>query len=118
MIVTSLGLSAANVANLNKMSLGGRLNAWQAIGVSDLVYNVLATGYKIPLRFVPSQYRTNDNLTVSEDAHNVLLVVAEGLSAKIAITPNEHKAGEFVSPYWAVTKPGSPGKYRPTKNVS
>ena len=115
MPITALGLSVANICSLNDMALGGCLknclHAWQTIGVSDWVFNIVSTGYRIPFKFVPT------NPPVEKGAHDVLVTEAAGLSAKSAIVPTEHEAGEFIISYFSVTKPRSLGKYRPILNL-
>ena len=67
--------------------------------------------------FLPNQYKVPDNPIAVGAAHDVLVAEAEGLAAKNAIVATEHQAGEFISSYFAVTKPRSPGKYRPILNL-
>ena len=57
--VEMLGMPVARIPVLHTMALGGRIKhcieEWERIGISGWVKNVVFVGYKIPLKFVPTQ---------------------------------------------------------------
>ena len=71
----------------------------------------------MPFRFVPVQHSVPKNPEVSGPAHDILVQEAADLLLKEAIAPVEPVVGQFVSSYFAVTKPCSPGKFRPILNL-
>ena len=79
--------------------------------------NVVSCGYKIPFRFIPIQYFWPKNPKVSGPTHEVLVQEAGDLLAKESIAPVDPIKGQVVSPYFAVSKAHSPGKFRPILNL-
>ena len=77
----------------------------------------MASGYKIPFKFVPYQCFWPKNPKVSGLAHEVLVQEAADLLAKESIAPVDPVKVQFVSSYIAVAKACSPGKFRPILNL-
>merc|ERR1712237_164993 len=59
LLLTSLGFVVSSIPSLDNLPLGGRLRLcfqyWKKVCPNDWVLDVVAKGYKIPLRFVPFQ---------------------------------------------------------------
>ena len=83
------------------------------------VQDVVSSGYKIPFKYIPIQHRLPHNTTLlfSGPAHDILLMEAAELVSKEAVAPVNPVTGQFVSSYFAVPKPRSPGKFRPILNL-
>ena len=84
---------------------------------SSWVNDIISGGYKIPFKYEPCQTRIPVNPTVSGPAYDVLLAEADELLAKEAVAPAAPDIGQYVSSYFAVPKPRSPGKFRPILNL-
>ena len=121
LMVTAIGLFIDNIPTLDKMPLGGRLRHcipnWNVVCNNKWVKNVVEFGYKIPLKYFPSQQRIPVNPTVSDGAHDVMVKEAIELKNKQAVVVASHEPGEYISSYFAVPKPRSPGKFRPILNL-
>ena len=106
---------------LNSLPLGGRLRLcvqnWKKICTNNWVLDVVSSGYKIPFKYVPVQHFLPKNPVVTGPAHDILVQEAADLLFKEAIAPVNPAAGQFVSSYFAVPKPRSPGKFRPILNL-
>ena len=87
------------------------------IGASSWVCNVISEGYKIPLRRPPKQTKIPTNPTVSTEAFEVLIQEAKDLMLKGAVNVSQPEDGEYITSYFAVPKPRSPGKFRPILNL-
>ena len=74
-------------------------------------------GYKIPLKYISTQFVISFNPPVVSDAHKVLVDEANELKKKGAVSVVDHLDGEYISSYFAVPKPRSPGKFRPILNL-
>ena len=102
---------------LDKLPLAGRISrcidGWRKLYTTNWVCNVVEFGYKIPLKYIPRQYKIPSNPPVSDAAHRVLIDEAIGLKKKGAVSVVEHATGEYISSYFAVPKLRSPGKFRP-----
>ena len=92
-MVTTVGLAVNMIPSLDKLPLAGRLSSciqdWQRIRPSSWVSDVVEFGYKIPLKYIPTQFVIPSNPPVVSDAHKVLV-------------------DEANEPYFAVPKPRSP----------
>ena len=121
LMVTSIWLILNNIPAMDKMPLGGRLRHclqnWNVLCNNRWVKNVVEFGYKIPLKYFPSQHRIPVNPTVSDGAHEVMVKEAIELKKKEAVAVASHEPGEYISSYFAVPKPRSPGKFRPILNL-
>ena len=120
MLVASIGIILESIPALSTLAIGGRLlhcvSAWKLICQNLWVINVVRFGYKIPFRSKPSQLRIPENPEVSQEAHEVLDLEAQGLLDKNAIRVVDHEPGEFLSSYFAVPKPRS-SKFPPILNL-
>lgn len=120
-MITSLGFIVKTIPLLNKLPLGGRLrhckDNWARICQSDWVNDVVSGGYKIPFKFEPCQFFSPVNPTVTGPAYQVLLDEANELLVKEAVAPVAPVLDQYVSAYFAVPKPRSPGKFRPILNL-
>ena len=121
MMVTAVGLVVDRIPLLYGLPLGGRLShcveGWRKICENSWVCNVVEFGYKIPFKFKPSQKKIPSNPKVSASAHKVLVDEAKDLKGKKAVDVVSHCEGEYISSYFAVPKPRSPGKFRPILNL-
>ena len=121
LLLTTLGFVIGSIPSLNELPLGGRLRRciqnWKKVCCNSWVLDVVSSGYKMPFRFVPVQHSMPKNPEVSGPAHDILVQEAADLLLKEAIAPVEPVVGQFVSSYFAVTKPRSPGKFRPILNL-
>ena len=121
MLVTTVGLLLDNIPTLDMLPLGGRLRHcvqnWRIICQNSWVLGVVEYGYKIPLKFPPFQRNPPTNPSVSGPAYDVLVQEAIGLKTKEAVSVVDHCPGEYISSYFAVPKPRSPGKFRPILNL-
>ena len=121
LLFTSLGFIVETIPLLNKLPLGGRLkhckHIWSRVCQSVWVNDVVSVGYKIPFKYEPCQSRIPVNPTVSGPAYDVLVAEAAELLAKEAVAPVAPDVGQYVSSYFAVPKPRSPGKFRPILNL-
>ena len=121
LLLTTLGFVISSIPLLNKLPLGGRLRLciqnWKKICSNNWVLDVVSSGYKIPFKYVPVQHFLPRNPEVSGPAHDILVQEAADLLLKEAIAPVNPIAGQFVSSYFAVPKPRSPGKFRPILNL-
>ena len=121
MMVTAVGLLVDRIPTLDSLPLGGRLrhciDGWRKICNNSWVCNVVEFGYNIPFKFKPKQNKIPSNPQVSSLAHDVLKNEAIDLKAKGAVRVATHCAGEYISSYFAVPKPRSPGKFRPILNL-
>ena len=121
MLVTTVGLVIDKIPKLENLPLGGRISHcidnWRKICNNKWVLNVVEFGYKIPLKFKPKQRRIPSNPTVSDAAFEVLKSEALDLKAKHAVTEVSHVENEYISSYFAVPNPRSPGKFRPILNL-
>jgi hypothetical protein len=121
MMVTAVGLVVNMIPTLDILSLAGRISqcigSWRKVCTNNWVCNVVEFGYKIPLKYVPRQFKVPGNPPVTEDAHKVLVDEAIGLKKKGAVSVVEHTSGEYISSYFAVPMPRSPGKFRPILNL-
>ena len=117
LLLTTLGFVISSIPSLNELPVGGRLRLciqnWRKVCSNSWVLDVVSSGYKMPFRFVPVQHSRPKNPEVSGPAHDILVQEAADLLLKEAIAPVEPVVGQFVSSYFAVTKPRSPGKFRP-----
>jgi hypothetical protein len=120
-MVTTIGLAVDIIPALDKLPLAGRIsscvNGWKIICNNSWVCSVVEFGYKIPLKFLPRQFRIPVNPSVSGAAHQVLIDEAIGLKNKAAVSVVEPIKGQYISSYFAVPKPRSPGKFRPILNL-
>ena len=121
LMVASVGLVLDYIPTLDSLPLGGRLRHcvqnWRIICDNSWVMGVVEFGYKIPLKYPPFQRKPPANPPVSGPAHDVLVAEAIGLKAKEAVSVVDHTPGEYISSYFAVPKPRSPGKFRPILNL-
>ena len=78
---------------------------------------VVEHGYKIPMKYPPYQRRPPQNSPAYGPAYDGLINEAVDLKAKEAVSVVDHTPGEYISSYFAVAKPRSPGKYRPILNL-
>ena len=121
LLVTAVGIVCDNIPTLDSLPLGGRLrhciDNWKVICKNSWVMGVVEHGYKIPMKYPPYQRRPPQNPPASGPAYDVLIKEAEDLKAKEAVSVVNHTPGEYISSYFAVTKPRSPGKYRPILNL-
>ena len=121
LLLTTLGFVISSIPSLNELPLGGRLRLciqnWRKVCSNSWVLDVVSSGYKIPLKFIPVQRSLPKNPEVSGPAHDILVQEAADLLVKESIAPVDPVAGQFVSSYFAVTKPRSPGKFRPILNL-
>ena len=121
MLITTVGLCLDNLPTLDMLPLGGRLRHcvqnWKIVCQNSWVLGVVENGYKIPLKFPPYQRNPPTNPSVSGPAYDVLVQEAIGLKAKEAVSVVDHIPGEYISSYFAVPKPRSPGKFRPILNL-
>ena len=121
LLLTTLGFVISAIPSLNELPLGGRLRLciqnWKKICSNSWVLDVVSFGYKMPFKFVPVQRSLPKNPEVSGPAHDILVQEAADLLVKEAIAPVDPIPGQFVSSYFAVTKPRSPGKFRPILNL-
>ena len=121
MMVTAVGLVVNMIPALDKLPLAGRISrcidGWRKICTNNWVCNVVEFGYKIPLKYIPRQYKVPGNPPVSDAAHEVLIDEAIGLKKKGAVSVVGHATGEYISSYFAVSKLRSPGKFRPILNL-
>ena len=121
MMVTAVGLVVDRIPSLDNLPLAGRISqcieGWRKVCTNNWVCNVVEFGYKIPLKYVPRQYKVPGNPPVTDAAHKVLVDEAIGLKKKGAVSVVEHTTGEYISSYFAVPKPRSPGKFRPILNL-
>ena len=121
LLITGLGFIVDTIPLLHKLPLGGRLkhckHIWSRVCQSVWVNDVISEGYKIPFKFEPCQTRVPANPTVSGPAYDVLVAEATELLAKEAVAPVAPDVGQYVSSYFAVPKPRSPGKFRPILNL-
>ena len=121
LMITSLGFIVNSIPFLNQLPLGGRLSRcidnWEKVTDSKWIRNVVSQGYKIPFKYPPEQKRVPTNPVASGPAHDVLVAEAADLLLKEAVVTVDPVPGQFVSPYFAVTKPRSPGKFRPILNL-
>ena len=103
------------------LPLGGRLRLAAknggVINPSEWVYSTILEGYKIPFEVVPVQTFVPQNPLAEGEAYKILKSEAEELLAKTSIAAVSHELGEFISSYFAVAKPRSPGKFRPILNL-
>ena len=74
-------------------------------------------GYQIPLKFIPIQTLVPINPRVADEAHKVLVDEANDLKKKGAVSLVDPLHNDYISSYFAVTKPRSPGKFRPILNL-
>ena len=121
LLVTSVGLIVENIPALDSLPLGGRLrhciDGWRRICTNNWVCNVVEFGYKIPLKYIPRQVRIPSNPNTIGPAYDILVAEAQELKAKEAVCVVSHSPGEYISSYFAVPKPRSPGKFRPILNL-
>ena len=121
MMVTAVGLAVNMIPTLDKLPLAGRLSSciqdWRKICPSSWVCDVVEFGYKIPLKYIPTQFVIPSNPPVVSNAHEVLVDEANELKRKGAVSVVDHLDGEYISSYFAVPKPRSPGKFRPILNL-
>ena len=121
MLVTSVGLVVENIPKLEDLPLGGRLryciDSWRHICQNNWVNNVVEFGYRIPLKYKPTQWKIPSNPPVSESANEVLKLEALELKLKQAVRVVDHVKEEYISSYFAVPKVRSPGKFRPILNL-
>ena len=100
---------------------GGRLrhcgNNWRKLGANEWVLSTISEGYKIPFETLPFQAAAPSNPPAEGAKKEILMKEAEELLGKGAIGEAEHCANEYVSPYFAIPKLRSPGKYRPILNL-
>ena len=119
--VEILGLPVKKIPDLHTMALGGRLKHcvedWERIGISSWVRNVVSEGYKIPLKFIPTQSKVPANPPVKGAAFEILATEAIELLAKEAVEEVVPAVGQYISTYFAVPKARSPGKFRPILNL-
>ena len=120
-MITSLGFIVSSIPFLNQIPLGGRLSRcidnWEKVTDSKWIRNVVSQGYKIPFKYPPKQKRVPTNPVASGPAHDVLVAEAADLLLKEAVVMVDPVPGQYVSSYFAVTKPRSPGKFRPILNL-
>ena len=121
LLITSLGFIVDTIPLLNKLPLGGRLKHciqnWRKVCNNDWVLDVVSSGYKLPFRYTPVQHFVPKNPQVSGAAHDILVTEASDLLIKEAIASVDPVSGQFLSSYFAVPKPRSPGKFRPILNL-
>ena len=121
MMVTAIGLAVDMVPRLDKLPLAGRIgtfiNGWRKVCSNPWVLRVVEFGYQIPLKFIPIQSSVPVNPAVTDEAHKVLVDEANDLKRKGAVSVVDHLPKEYISSYFAVTKPRSPGKFRPILNL-
>ena len=59
LMITTVGLIVDNIPRLENYPLGGRLRSclsnWQRICQNNWVINVIKSGYKIPMKYIPHQ---------------------------------------------------------------
>ena len=77
----------------------------------------MSSGYKLPFRYTPVQHFVPKNPQVSGAAHDILVTEASDLLVKEAIASVDPVSGQFLSSYFAVPKPRSPGKFCPILNL-
>ena len=120
-MITSLGFMLSWIPFLNQLPLGGRLSrcieSWEKVTDSRWVRNVVSQGYKIPFKYPPVQKYVPTNPVATGPAHDVLVAEAADLLLKEAVVTVNPVSGQYVSSYFAVTKPRSPGKFRPILNL-
>ena len=121
MLITAAGFIFDRLPTLHSLNLGGRLqyclDAWDIVTNSHWVKQVVKVGYKIPFKFIPTQLKKPTNPKTVGPAYDVLISEAADLTDKGAIKEVVPAAGEYVSSYFAVPKPRSPGKFRPILNL-
>ena len=121
LMITSLGFMLSWIPYLNQLPLGGRLSrcieSWEKVTDSKWVRNVVSQGYKIPFKYPPDQKYVPTNPVATGPAHDVLVAEAADLLLKEAVVTVNPVSGQYVSSYFAVTKPRSPGKFRPILNL-
>ena len=121
LMLTSLGFILSSIPFLNQLPLGGRLSRcidnWKKVTDSRWIRNVVSHGYKIPFKYPPKQKHVPTNPVASGPAHDVLVAEAADLLLKEAVVAVDPVPGQYVSSYFAVTKPRSPGKFRPILNL-
>ena len=121
MMITAVGLVVDHIPWLHSLPLGGRLShcieSWRKVCKNSWVCSVIEFGYKIPLKFKPHQKKIPTNPQVTESAFTVLVNEAKELKSKQAVIVASHCKGEYISSYFAVPKPRSPGKFRPILNL-
>ena len=121
MLITAAGFIFDRLPTLHSLNLGGRLqyclDAWDIVTNSHWVKQVVKVGYKIPFKFIPTQLKKPTNPKTVGPAYDVLISEAADLKDKGAIKEVVPAAGEYVSSYFAVPKPRSPGKFRPILNL-
>ena len=120
-MITALGFVVDSIPLLNSLPLGGRLKhcaqTWNRVCGNNWVEDVVRSGYKIPFKFIPVQHRVPINPKVSGVAYDILDAEASELILKEAVAPVNPSPDQYVSSYFAVTKPRSPGKWRPILNL-
>ena len=120
-MITALGFVLDTIPVLNSLPLGGRLKhcaaTWNKVCNNNWVEDVVSSGYKIPFKYIPVQYFVPKNPVVTGTAHEILKDEASELLLKEAIAPVNPATDQFVSSYFAVPKPRSPGKWRPILNL-
>ena len=121
LMLTSLGFILSSIPFLNQLPLGGRLSRcidnWKKVTDSKWIRNVVSHGYKIPFKYPPKQKHVPTNPVASGPAHDVLVAEAADLLLKEAVVAVDPVPGQYVSSNFAVTKPRSPGKFRPILNL-
>ena len=120
-LISESGVCTSELANLHCINLGGRLSLcfdnWKIITSSSWVLDVVENGYKIPFKHVPVQSKPPINPPAEGAAYDVLVEEALDLQRKGAVVSVPSVSGQYVSSYFAVTKPRSPGKFRPILNL-
>ena len=120
-MVTAVGLVTSCIPKLDSLPLAGRLkyciDSWRIVCSNSWVCNVVEYGYKIPLKYPPMQRNIPTNPRVVGPAHEILISEAIELKKKAAVSVVSHTKGEYISSYFAVPKPRSPGKFRPILNL-
>ena len=95
MLVTSLGFLVSKIPLLHFQVLGGCLchclSAWNLIGVSTWVRNVVSEGWKIPFKYIPHQSIAPVNPPASSVAFDIFVREAKDLQEKEAIIPVDHE---------------------------
>ena len=115
------GVCITSILSLNEFPLGGRLRHciqnWKKVCSSSRGLDVVSSGNNIPFKFVPALASLPKNPEVSGPAHDILVQEAADFLFKEAVAPVDPVAGHFVSSYLAVTKPHTPGKFRPILHI-
>ena len=89
MLITAIGLVTDNIPRLNLLPVGGRLryclDNWKQICSNNWVVSVIRDGYKIPMKWIPRQFKIPSNPPASDKAYDVLVQEAIDLKTKLAV---------------------------------